>query len=144
MQSPLCEFKSFVNELENYLKKLAKKHNVEHLSGPQGHAVVYLYKNGNEETCARDIMEYLKVSKSVASNLLTRMEKNNFITIRSSDLDKRCKIIKLTELGIEKAKLMTNFFDEISNELLKEISCEETQIALKVVKQINKNLKKDK
>ena len=143
MESPLCEFKSFANEIDNYLKKLSKKYDVEHLSGPQGRTVVYLYRNADKEVFAKDIMEHLKLSKSVVSNLLTRMEKNNFILIKCSENDRRYKTIELTKLGIEKAEVISNFFNEMSNELFQNISREELKITYEVIHKINENLQRN-
>ncbi len=101
--SPIRHLKDLVGQLDRYFSRRSKDFDVSFLKGPQGFVVVYLSKRGNQETRIKDIEENLKVSKSVASGLIKRMEKNGFIRILPSQLDKRAKDISLTPLGLEKA-----------------------------------------
>ena len=69
------EFREFINTMESRVQELGKVHGVEHLAGPQGFAVKYLSDNQDKEIFIKDIEKRLCISKSVASNLVKRMEK---------------------------------------------------------------------
>ncbi|MGZ7126070.1 MarR family transcriptional regulator, partial [Streptococcus pyogenes] len=79
---------------------MAKQHGVEHLAGPQGKVLIYLGNNKDKEIFVKDIEAQLKVSKSVASNLVKRMEKNGFIETIPSSTDKRFKQVVMTDLAL--------------------------------------------
>lgn len=75
MENPLQKARILVNQLEKYLDRYAKEYDVEHLAGPQGHLVMHLYKHPDKDMSIKDAEEILHISKSVASNLVKRMEK---------------------------------------------------------------------
>ena len=124
------EFREFINTMESRVQELGKVHGVEHLAGPQGFAVKYLSDNQDKEIFIKDIEKRLCISKSVASNLVKRMEKNGFVELVTSDKDKRYKYVHLTEA--------------IHEQLLEGISKEDAEIAFRVFHQIRKNLEKNK
>ena len=141
-KQPIRDLKSVIIKVDSYIAELAKEHDVEHLAGPQGHVVVFLYDHRDEKLMIKDIEQRLDISKSVASNLVKRMERNGFVTTEPSPIDKRSKIIQLTDLGSEKAKKMVTFFEFIRNDLLEGISKEDLEITRKVGLQLKKNLEK--
>ena len=132
------EFREFINTMESRVQELGKVHGVEHLAGPQGFAVKYLSDNQDKEIFIKDIEKRLCISKSVASNLVKRMEKNGFVELVTSDKDKRYKYVHLTDLGKKKAR------DVKHEQLLEGISKEDAEIAFRVFHQIRKNLEKNK
>ncbi|MGC4388830.1 MarR family transcriptional regulator, partial [Streptococcus suis] len=69
----------------------------------------------------KDIEKKLKISKSVTSNLIRRMEKNNFIKVIPSQKDKRYKQLVLTSLGSQKAVKLADFHRTIHDKVLKDI-----------------------
>ena len=117
---------------------------VEHLAGPQGFAVRYLFENQDKEIFIKDIEKRLSISKSVASNLVKRMEKNGFVELVTSDKDKRYKYVHLTDLGKKKARDVKHFREAIHEQLLEGISKEDAETAFRVFHQIRKNLEKNK
>ena len=130
------EFREFINTMESRVQELGKVHGVEHLAGPQGFAVKYLSD--------KDIEKRLSISKSVASNLVKRMEKNGFVELVASDKDKRYKYVHLTDLGKKKARDVEHFREAIHEQLLEGISEEDAETAFRVFHQIHKNLEKNK
>ena len=121
-KDPFSEFREFINTMESRVQELGKVHGVEHLAGPQGFAVKYLSDNQDKEIFIKDIEKRLCISKSVASNLVKRMEKNGFVELVTSDKDKRYKYVQLLE-GISK---------------------EDAETAFRVFRQIRMNLEKNK
>ena len=142
MQDPFSLFKSFINTIEAKVQEIAKENDIEHLAGPQGYAVVYLFKNRDKEVFIKDIEEKLQISKSVASNLIKRMTKNGFISIIPSSKDRRYKQVVLTTLGLEKAEAIITFHKTIHEQLLKGVDKTDLEAAYRVFKQIKENLEK--
>ena len=98
MEKPLLEFKRFGRKTQRIIEKRAKVCGMEFMGGPQGqvlHIVSHRAKRGLS-TFIRDIEHELDISKSVASNLIKRMEKNGSIFLEVSETDKRAKMIHLT------------------------------------------------
>lgn len=142
MKDPFDIFRIFINTMETSVQELAKKHGVEHLAGPQGFTVSYLFENRDKEIFIKDIEERLRISKSVASNLIKRMEKNGFIQVKPSLKDKRYKQIVLTELGFDKAEKIKVFRSKIEEIILKDIDKKNLEVARRVFLQIKSNLEK--
>ena len=82
------EFREFINTMESRVQELGKVHGVEHLAGPQGFAVKYLSDNQDKEIFIKDIEKRLCISKSVASNLVKRMEKNGVVFCNGAKVQK--------------------------------------------------------
>lgn len=143
MKELLNEMRNLINQVENHLQALSKEYDVEHLSGPQGFTTMYLFRHQDKEIFIKDIERELDISKSVTSNLIKRMEKNGFISIVLSAVDKRCKQIVLTEFGIEKAHKMDEFFKAKYSRLLKDISIEDMETVRNVFRKIKKNLSEE-
>ena len=58
------EFREFINTMESRVQELGKAYGVEHLAGPQGFAVRYLFENQDKEIFIKDIEKKLSISKS--------------------------------------------------------------------------------
>ena len=142
MQGPFERFRLFVNALEGYARALAKDYEVDNLAGPQGAALAYLFNHQKAEIYIRDIERRFKVSKSVASGLVKRMEKNGYITIVPSQTDKRYKQILLTPFGKSEAQRFRVFVDALHAQLFDGLSKEEIRIALHVIDRLQENIEK--
>ncbi len=134
----------FVNEMESYIQIAVKEYGLEHLAGPQGRTIVYLYHNRDKEIFVKDIEAELKIAKSVASNLVKRMERNGFIVSVPSQKDKRYKHIELTVLGLEQAPRIESLFESVRDKFFRGITKEEMEITVSVLKRIERNLKERK
>lgn len=141
-KDPFSQFRDFINLMENRVNHLAAVYGIEKLAGPQGFAVMYLCEDKGKEIFIKDIEKRLNISKSVTSNLIKRMEKNGFIQVIPSKVDKRYKQVVLTELGESKAKAIKVFHDEMHDQVLKGISREDLRTFFRVFKQALKNLEK--
>lgn len=134
------QFRYFINLMESRVHELGEQYGVENLAGPQGFAVLYLRENEDKEVFIKDIERKLKISKSVTSNLIKRMEKNGFIEVVPSEVDKRYKRVVLTELGKAKSKGIDAFHTAIHKQIFDGISREELEISGRVFDRILKNL----
>lgn len=139
-KDPFSHFRDFINLMENRVHDLAESYGVENLAGPQGFAVLYLRDNSDKEIFIKDIEKRLKISKSVTSNLIKRMEKNGFIQVIPSKDDKRNKQVVLTELGKSKAQDIYDFHDEMHRQILAGVDHEDLKISFRVFDRILKNL----
>ncbi|SEK23057.1 MarR family winged helix-turn-helix transcriptional regulator [Streptococcus equinus] len=139
-RDPFSQLRDFVNLMENRVHELGELHDVENLAGPQGLAVLYLRDNEDKEVFIKDIERKLKISKSVTSNLIKRMEKNGFIKVVPSEVDKRYKRVELTELGRAKTKDIDAFHAAVHKQIFDGISREELEISGHVFDRILKNL----
>ncbi|AXQ78830.1 MarR family transcriptional regulator [Streptococcus chenjunshii] len=140
MVQAISNLKLLVNQIEQLADDLAKKNGIEHLAGPQGHVLLYLDKHQSDEIFIKDIEQFLKISKSVSSNLIKRMEKNGFITTALSQTDKRRKRIVLTDAGRLKLPLLQQFHQDMREYLFKDITCADLQILKKVSQQLQTNI----
>lgn len=75
MGHTIADFRNLLNQIEQISETIAKEYDVEHLAGPQGWALRFIAERSEVETFVKDIEAELRISKSVASNLVKRMEK---------------------------------------------------------------------
>lgn len=144
IDNPFQEMRNFINEMEQFVECQAKVHNAEHLGGPQGHAIVYLSKTDRENISFKDMEEALRLSKSVTSNLLKRMEKNGFIAIVPSEKDKRVKHVILTDHGRECAGRFEDFMVYLKEVLGKGLDKEDFHAVHKVFAQLKENIRQER
>ena len=112
------------------------------MAGPQGqvlHIVACRTEEG-KDTLIKDIEQELDISKSVASNLMKRMEKNGFIKLEMSKIDKRAKYIRLTPQSRERMKKIRDFFDEMNRSILNGVSEQELLIFSQVMTKFYQNI----
>ena len=142
--SQMGELRRVLHQLEHISDKIAKQHGVEHLAGPQGHVLTFLCHNKDKEIFVKDIEAELRISKSVASNLVKRMEKNGFIQIVPSRLDKRYKQVALTKLGLDKLEPLMSWHLEMAGTLFKGIPKEDFKSMIRIIEQLKENIKQYK
>jgi transcription regulator, marR family len=144
LEKPLLEFKRFSRKAQRIIEKHAKVCGMECMGGPQGqvlHIVSHRAKRGLS-TFIRDIEHELDISKSVASNLIKRMEKNGSIFLEVSETDKRAKMIHLTAQSKQQLKELHDFFNEIDRCLLQGVSEEELATFTLVMAKFHQNIEK--
>lgn len=144
MAHTLADFRNLINQLEQAVEETAKVHDVEHLAGPQGYVLDYLSEHEADEIFVNDIEKKMKISKSVASNLVKRMEKNGFIQLTTSIVDKRYKRVVMTDLGRSKLAPLKTWHSEMSHQLFLNIPHEDFQVVQRVFRQLEENIKKYK
>ncbi|WP_162011613.1 MarR family winged helix-turn-helix transcriptional regulator [Streptococcus sp. S784/96/1] len=136
----ISDIRNVLNQLEQVCEDIAKEKGIEHLAGPQGWALMYLYRRDQQEIFVKDIEKELKISKSVASNLVKRMGKNGFIDIIPSKSDKRYKQVVLTELGRDKVEHLEEFHQELHSFLFQNIEKEDFKNVLQWAEQLKANI----
>ena len=144
MEKPLLEFKRFGRQIYRMIELRAKERGIEFMAGPQGHVLYFVSQRDKKgiQTFIRDIEYELDISKSVASNLMKRMEKNGTIILKVSKTDKRAKIVQLTNIAQDRIKEIQAFFDEIDQCILQGVSEKELEIFALVMEKFHQNIKK--
>lgn len=144
MENPLQVFKTVIAQLEQASGELAQKYDIKPLKGPQGKALYYLFKHQDEDIYIKDIEQRLHISKSVASNLVKRMERNGYLCLETSLEDKRYKRLVLTKKGISKIEPLEDFHVDLMTHLFAGISPDDASAVDRVLEQLQTNLKKYK
>lgn len=143
-QKPIFELKRLGHKVHLAAQELAKVRGVDFMAGPQGRAAFFLNEKGEELMTIKDIERELDISKSVASNLVKRMEKNGFVDLVSSPSDGRVKYVVLTDLARENLVQVQALFEELDRGLMDEIEPADFEVFLKVMKQFECNVEKMK
>ncbi|HEL1951239.1 TPA: winged helix-turn-helix transcriptional regulator [Streptococcus suis] len=144
MGHTIADFRNLLNQIEQISETIAKEYDVEHLAGPQGWALRFIAERSDLETFVKDIDAELCISKSVASNLVKRMEKNGFIQVLPSQVDKRYKQLVLTEKGQSKISRLEAFHEEMHRSLFQGIQKEEFHQIKQVANQLKENIQRYK
>lgn len=139
---------NYIRDLSISIKKkmffIGKKANINKPPSPlQVRIFVYLYEHKDSIISPKDLVRELKVSKVAISEALTKMENNGNITIKESKSDGRKKILSYTEQGIERMNQMTLSLDTLNKELIKNISAEELNVFINVLKKMKENIKEE-
>ena len=69
------------------------------LTGSQSYIIGYLLHNEGREINQKDIELALKLMNPTVTGILNRLEKKGFVVRKKSEVDKRYKIVELTEKG---------------------------------------------
>ncbi|MER0123675.1 MarR family winged helix-turn-helix transcriptional regulator [Streptococcus sp. ZJ93] len=139
---PLQEFKRLAHKMGSAIHSVARDADMELLGGPQGHVLYYLAKHQDKEIFIKDIEHHLKISKSVTSNLIKRMGKNGFIVVESSKVDKRKKIVRMSDSAKKKSQKMSAFWGRVREQLVAGIAEEDLAVFSNVIQQLHQNLEK--
>lgn len=106
------------------------------LTGSEG--AVLLMFNEKPELYQEDIIKKLEIDKSAVTRLLKRMESKNLIKRIQAPNDKRYCLIRITESGLEKQKLVDRVFNKKDHDIVAGLSKEE-QTELRRMLEIIKN-----
>ena len=144
MDKPMLAFKRFGHQVHLMVQKEAKRCGIEFMGGPQGQVLRFLDHREHEQelTLIKDIEQELKITKSVASNLVKRMVQNGLVELEANPSDKRAKFVHLTEKSRSQINQIKSFFDRIDRSLLEGISEENLAIFEKVLGQLQENVEK--
>ena len=138
MDKPMLVFKRFGHQIHLMVQKEAKRCGIEFMGGPQGQVLRFLDHREHEQelTLIKDIEQELKITKSVASNLVKRMVQNGLVELEASPSDKRAKFVHLTEKSRSQMQQVKSFFDRIDRSLLDGVSEEKLAIFEEVMGQL--------
>lgn len=114
------------------------------ISPIQVRIVKYLVKQNNKAILQKD-MEYLfNIRRSTVSGVIKTMEKNNIIIRENVKDDNKSKEIKLTEDVYKRANGLVKELKDLDLELLKDVNKEDLEVFMRVLKNIQDNLKEER
>ena len=114
------------------------------ISPIQVRIVKYLVKQNNKAILQKD-MEYLfNIRRMTVSGVNKTMEKNNIIIRENVKDDNKSKEIKLTDEVYKRANDLVKELKELDLELLKDVNKEDLEVFMRVLKNIQDNLKEER
>lgn len=114
------------------------------ISPIQVRIVKYLVKQNNKAILQKD-MEYLfNIRRSTVSGVIKTMAKNNIIIRENVKDDNKSKEIKLTEDVYKRANDLVKELKDLDLELLKDVNKEDLEVFMRVLKNIQDNLKEER
>ena len=104
--------------------------------------ITCLYTNPDKDLLQKDFEDVLRLSKSTISGLLDTLEKNGVIKRVKSKKDGRSKVIKFTKKCQNSIEEMRLSYEKMEKELINNISKEDLETFIKVLKIIETNTEK--
>src|SRR5690625_2230763 len=110
------------------------------MKGPQSMALGYLiHASAQDEIYVKD-QKYMKIRKSTASELVSRLEKNGYVKTEKSQKDGRLKRLIVTEEGHAAHDRILQFLQEIDDRLVEGLSKEEVDTFVNLLNRLIQNM----
>jgi len=117
------------------------EHELGDMKGPQSMALGYLIRaSAQDEIYVKDLEKYMKIRKSTASELVSRLEKNGYVKTEKSQKDGRLKRLIVTEEGHEAHDRILQFLQEIDDRLVEGLSKEEVDTFVNLLDRLIQNM----
>ncbi len=114
------------------------------ISPIQVRIVKYLVRQNNKAILQKDMEYIFNIRRSTVSGVIKTMEKNNIIIRENVKDDNKSKEIKLTNEVYLRANDLVRKLRELDLELLKDINKEDLEVFMRVLKNIQDNLKEER
>ena len=114
------------------------------ISPIQVRIVKYLVKQNNRAILQKDMEYIFNIRRSTVSGVIKTMEKNNIIIRENVKDDNKSKEIKLTNEVYLRANELVRKLIELDLELLKDVNKEDLEVFMRVLKNIQDNLKEER
>lgn len=114
------------------------------ISPIQVRIVKYLVKQNNRAILQKDMEYIFNIRRSTVSGVIKTMEKNNIIIRENVKDDNKSKVIKLTNEVYLRANELVRKLRELDLELLKDVNKEDLEVFMRVLKNIQDNLKEER
>ena len=117
------------------------EHELGDMKGPQSMALGYLiHASAQDEIYVKDLEKYMKIRKSTASELVSRLEKNGYVKTEKSQKDGRLKRLIVTEEGHAAYDRILQFLQEIDDRLVEGLSKEEVDTFVNLLNRLIQNM----
>ncbi len=117
------------------------EHELGDMKGPQSMALGYLiHASAQDEIYVKDLEKYMKIRKSTASELVSRLEKNGYVKTEKSQKDGRLKRLIVTEEGHEAHDRILQYLQEIDDRLVEGLSKEEVDTLVNLLNRLIQNM----
>ena len=114
------------------------------ISPIQVRIVKYLVKQNNKAILQKDMEYIFNIRISTVSGVIKTMDKNNIIIRENVKDDNKSKEIKLTNEVYLRANELVRKLRELDLELLKDVNKEDLEVFMRVLKNIQDNLKEER
>lgn len=121
-----------LSKVVRYMKLKSSKNN--NLNDSEYESLRYIIKHN--DCIASDIKDYLNVDKALLTRIVKKLETEGYITVASSEDDKRKKILRATSKGLDYKRNIQNFEIEYYENLFKDISLEEQNMFFNTLEKI--------
>ncbi len=129
------------NLLYRHIQNSEVHRRVEELTGTGGYIIAFLNHNRDRAVFQKDLEEAFGITRSTASKVISRMEKNRLVLRRSVPEDARLKQLLLTPKAEELVEQMYRDANRTETILTKGIAPEELAVFCKVLEQMSSNMK---
>lgn len=117
------------------------EHELGNMKGPQSMALGYLiHASAQDEIYVKDLEKYMKIRKSTASELVSRLEKNGYVKTEKSQKDGRLKRLIVTEEGHAAHDRILQFLQAIDDRLVEGLSKEEVDTFVNLLNRLIQNM----
>ena len=117
------------------------EHELGDMKGPQSMALGYLIRaSAQDEIYVKDLEKYMKIRKSTASELVSRLEKNGYVKTEKSQKDDRLKRLIVTEEGHAAHDRILQLLQEIDDRLVEGLSKEEVDTFVNLLNRLIQNM----
>ena len=111
-----------------------------HLTLAQSRILVYLQACDGKKATQKEIESYLSVSHPTVVGIVSRMEKNGFLTTMTDPKDRRNKIVRLTQEAEDTGRNMDCVISNMEKKMLSPLSEEQIAQLTDMLESIYKNL----
>lgn len=127
-------------QLKRNMDEILSKYSV---TGVQSMVIGYIYRKSKQgEVFAKDIEEEFDMRKATVAGIIQLMEANGLIMRKAKEEDCRLKSIVLTPKALEIEKIAEKQINVTEKNIVKEMSKEEQEMFLSLLKKASKNLYK--
>lgn len=117
------------------------EHELGDMKGPQSMALGYIiHASTKDELYVKDLEKYMKIRKSTASELVSRLEKNGYVRTEKSQRDGRLKRLIVTEEGHEAHDRILYLLQEVDDRLVAGLSQEEVDTFVRILNKLIQNM----
>lgn len=110
------------------------------ITSSQCEVLDYLFHTSEEEVTQRDIEKHLNLKNPTVTGLLKRLDEKGFILVVSSNTDRRCKNIYLTEKAYDIQRKMEASRKKSDKQLTMGMNRKEVQALKKVLERVLYNI----
>lgn len=105
----------------------------------QSRVLIFLMNRGGESS-QKELEDFLEVSHPTVVGIVSRMEKNGFLTCRFAPDDRRSKLIRLTEKAEKTGQNMDSVINGMENRMLAPLTEQQIAELSAMLESICKNL----
>lgn len=118
------------------------EHELGDMKGPQSMALGYIiHASAHDEIYVKDLEKYMKIRKSTASELVSRLERNGYVKTEKSEKDGRLKRLIVTEEGQEAHDRILCFLQAIDDQLVAGLTEEEVDTFVHLLNRLIQNMR---